>query len=52
VVVADHVPSSQSVHPRYASDLLTPAFASDLEGLSIPSFDLNVVPVLNGVFST
>ena len=31
VVVTHHAPSSQSVHPRYASDLLTPAFASSLE---------------------
>ena len=28
-----HAPSSQSVHPRYARDLLTPAFASNLEDL-------------------
>jgi len=33
VVVTHHAPSSQSVHPRYASDLLTPAFASNLESL-------------------
>jgi len=33
VVVTHHAPSSQSVHPRYASDLLTPAFASSLEEL-------------------
>ena len=33
VVVTHHAPSSQSVHPRYASDLLTPAFASNLEML-------------------
>ena len=33
VVVTHHAPSSQSVHPRYASDLLTPAFASNLENL-------------------
>ena len=33
VVVTHHAPSSQSVHPRYASDLLTPAFASNLEQL-------------------
>ncbi len=33
VVVTHHAPSSRSVHPRYASDLLTPAFASNLEGL-------------------
>ncbi len=33
VVVTHHAPSSQSVHPRYASDLLTPAFASNLEAL-------------------
>ncbi len=31
VVVTHHAPSSRSVHPRYASDLLTPAFASNLE---------------------
>ena len=33
VVVTHHAPSSRSVHPRYASDLLTPAFASNLENL-------------------
>jgi hypothetical protein len=32
-VVTHHAPSSRSVHPRYASDLLTPAFASNLENL-------------------
>jgi Icc-related predicted phosphoesterase len=33
VVVTHHAPSSQSVHTRYARDLLTPAFASNLENL-------------------
>jgi len=33
VVITHHAPSSQSVHPRYARDLLTPAFASNLENL-------------------
>jgi len=33
VVVTRHAPSSQSVHPRYACDLLTPAFANNLENL-------------------
>ena len=33
VVVTHHAPSSQSVHPRYARDLLTPAFANNLEDL-------------------
>ena len=33
VVVTHHAPSSRSVHPRYARDLLTPAFASNLETL-------------------
>ena len=33
VVVTHHAPSPQSVHPRYANDLLTPAFASNLENL-------------------
>ncbi|MEW8692247.1 MAG: hypothetical protein AB2535_14320 [Candidatus Thiodiazotropha endolucinida] len=33
VVVTHHAPSSQSVHPRYARDLLTPAFASNMENL-------------------
>lgn len=33
VVVTHHAPSSQSVHPRYANDLLTPSFASNLENL-------------------
>lgn len=33
VVVTHHAPSSRSVHPRYACDLLTPAFASNLEYL-------------------
>ena len=33
VVVTHHAPSSRSVHPRYARDLLTPAFASNLEHL-------------------
>jgi len=32
-VVTNHAPSSQSVHPRYANNLLTPAFASNLENL-------------------
>lgn len=31
VVVTHHAPSSGSVHPRYARNLLTPAFASRLE---------------------
>lgn len=31
VVVTHHAPSSRSVHPRYARDQLTPAFASSLE---------------------
>jgi Icc-related predicted phosphoesterase len=33
VVVTHHAPSSLSVHPRYAKNLLTPAFASNLENL-------------------
>lgn len=33
VVVTHHLPSSGSVHPRFARDLLTPAFASHLEDL-------------------
>ena len=33
VVVTHHAPSSRSVHPRFARDLLTPAFASSLETL-------------------
>ncbi len=33
VVVTHHAPSSLSVHSRYARDLLTPAFASNLENL-------------------
>ncbi len=33
VVITHHAPSSQSVHPQYARDLLTPAFASNLENL-------------------
>jgi Icc-related predicted phosphoesterase len=33
VVVTHHAPSSRSVHPRYARDLLSPAFASHLEML-------------------
>ena len=33
VVVTHHAPSSRSVHHRYARDLLTPAFASNLEML-------------------
>jgi hypothetical protein len=33
VVVTHHAPSSQSVHPRYARNLLTPAFASNLENI-------------------
>jgi len=33
VVVTHHAPSSRSVHPVYAQDLLTPAFASNLEDL-------------------
>jgi hypothetical protein len=33
-VVATHqAPTSGSVHPRYACDMLTPAFASSLEML-------------------
>ncbi len=33
VVVTHHCPSSRSVPPRFANDLLSPAFASNLEGL-------------------
>ena len=33
VVVTHHAPSSRLVHPRYARDQLTPAFASSLEML-------------------
>ena len=33
VVVTHHAPSPQSVSPRFAMDLLTPAFASNLENL-------------------
>lgn len=33
VVITHHAPSSRSVHTRYANDLLTPAFASNLESL-------------------
>lgn len=33
VVITHHAPSSRSVHTRYARDLLTPAFASNLENL-------------------
>jgi len=33
VVVTHHAPSPQSVHTRYARDLLSPAFASNLESL-------------------
>jgi len=33
VVVTHHAPSALSVHPRYAKDLLTPAFVSSLEHL-------------------
>ena len=33
VVVTHHAPSSASVHPRFARNLLTPAFASHLESL-------------------
>jgi len=33
VVVTHHAPSSRSVHPRFARDLLSPAFASRLEPL-------------------
>lgn len=31
VVVTHHFPSAKSIHPRFASDMLTPAFGSDLE---------------------
>jgi Icc-related predicted phosphoesterase len=33
VVVTHHAPSSGSVHPRFARDLLTAAFVSNLEGM-------------------
>lgn len=33
VVVTHHLPSGLSVHPRYAGNMLTPAFASNLEYL-------------------
>lgn len=33
VVVTHHAPSARSVPPRFATDLLTPAFASNLEDL-------------------
>lgn len=33
VVVTHHLPSEKSVHPRFSRNLLTPAFASNLEAL-------------------
>jgi calcineurin-like phosphoesterase family protein len=33
VVITHHAPSRQSVQPRYRDDLLTAAFASDLDDL-------------------
>ena len=33
IVVTHHFPSSKSIHPRFASDLLTPAFGSQLENM-------------------
>ena len=33
VIVTHHAPTSKSVAPRFATELLTPAFASDLEAL-------------------
>jgi predicted phosphodiesterase len=33
VVATHHAPSGRVVHPRYQGDQLTPAFASDLDGL-------------------
>lgn len=33
VVVTHHFPSPRSIHPRFARDLLTPAFGSDLESM-------------------
>lgn len=33
VVVSHHAPSVLSIHPRYADDLLTPAFVSDMSEL-------------------
>jgi len=33
VVITHHAPSALSVHPRFASNLLTPAFASNLENM-------------------
>jgi calcineurin-like phosphoesterase family protein len=31
VIITHHFPSSKSIHPRFANDLLTPAFGSQLE---------------------
>lgn len=33
VVVTHHFPTSKSIHPRFAADLLTPAFGSQLDDL-------------------
>ncbi|NKB38727.1 MAG: metallophosphoesterase [Gammaproteobacteria bacterium] len=33
VVVTHHFPSPKSIHPKYAKDMLTPAFGSDLEAM-------------------
>lgn len=41
VVVTHHAPSIKSVHPRWTSNLVTPAFASNLEHMIIDS-DINL----------
>ncbi len=33
VIVTHHFPSPKSIHPKFANDMLTPAFGSDLEAL-------------------
>lgn len=37
VVVTHHAPHPDSVHPRFAGNLLNPAFASDLSALMGPA---------------
>ena len=39
VVVTHHAPSSRSVHPRYARDLLTPAFGLESATVDVLIFD-------------
>ena len=41
VVITHHAPHKNSIHPKFATDQLTPAFASDLTDI-ISNFDIDL----------